>query len=112
MSSPGHRIFQNETPPPQPMSVNMALELMEKDYNQRVYGFLDQVNVPLNQNQVNALGDWTYLHGGGTFTKFILPRLNLSDYGAVANLMAAGIGQELRGNVVRNIYDAQMFQAK
>jgi GH24 family phage-related lysozyme (muramidase) len=108
----GHRVLPGEIPPPQPMSVNAAIEQVRTDYRQRVEPFLNQVNVPLNQAQVNALGDWTYNHGGGTFTQYILWALNEGYYGAVANMMARGIGRELPGDVVRNIYDAQMFLSK
>jgi GH24 family phage-related lysozyme (muramidase) len=93
--------------------VNQALELIEQDIAKRVNWALDKIQVPLSQNQVNALGDFIFNAGGGTFERTILPYLNAGYYDVVPDIIGRVANpSNLPGITARRVYEAQMFQAQ
>jgi GH24 family phage-related lysozyme (muramidase) len=69
--------------------------------------------VPLSQNQVNALGDFIFNAGGGTFERTVLPYLNAGHYDVVPDILGrVGNPRNLPGITARRVYEAQMFMAE
>ena len=108
----GHRVFPGENIK-EPWSEADSLRQLDVDLQNRVNRYLDQIKVPLWQNQVNALGSFIYNAGGGAFTRNVLPELNAGNYGAVPDIIgrfvrdARGVIQP--GLVRRRALEGEMF---
>jgi lysozyme len=72
------------------------------------------VNVPLNQNQFDALVSFVFNLGEGNFaSSTLLKKLNAGDYGAVRNQLARWVydnGKLLAGLVKRREGEANLFE--
>ena len=113
----GHRIFPGENISG-PLTQQQAEELFEKDIETRVMPYLRRVEVPLNQNQVNAVASFIFNTGGPRFLKSTLfKKLNQGDYAAVGVELqkyykSTAMGQGLKGLpglTPRRLDEAQLF---
>ena len=74
-----------------------AQELFAKDVERIVSPVLDRINVPLTQNQVDAIGSFVFNVGPGNFTRSILPNLNLGNHrGVLASMFKFITGRNQR----------------
>jgi lysozyme len=106
----GHtaNVFENETITPQEADEFLAIDLHNAER-----AILNNVKVPLNQNQFDALSSFIFNIGGGAFSKStLLKLLNQGDYlGAASQFLAwdmAG-GQEQKGLKNRRYAERDLF---
>ena len=74
-----------------------AESLFAKDVERIVSPVLDRIQVPLTQNQIDAIGSFVYNVGPGNFLRSILPKLNLGNHdGVVASMFKYITGRNQR----------------
>jgi len=74
-----------------------AEALFAKDVERIVSPVLDRIQVPLTQNQIDAIGSFVYNVGPGNFQRSILPKLNLGNHdGVVASMIKYITGRNQR----------------
>lgn len=98
-----------------PVSQNEAEIMMREDLEGFHYDLVRLVNVPLSQNEYDALMSFIYNIGAKQFASSTLRRrLNEGDYQAAAEQFSRWIysgGQQLRGLVIRRNEEMQRFLA-
>jgi len=62
--------------------------LFREDVREIVNPELEKVRVPLNQNQVDALGSFIYNTGPRSFERSVLPHINAGEFGQATAAMA------------------------
>lgn len=82
----GHKIVRGENFPAR-ITQGQAESLFQRDVAEKVNPSLDRVNVYLNQNQVDALGDFIYNAGSGAFASDVLPLINKGDFAGATEMM-------------------------
>jgi GH24 family phage-related lysozyme (muramidase) len=83
----GHMLRHGESFPGG-ITESRALELFADDVSAIADHALDQVTVPLTQNQTDALGSFIFNVGPGNFARSVLPALNAGDFERATNHMA------------------------
>ena len=84
----GHQLQPGESYP-DGVTQAQAEALLAQDRQKASDAIVDQVKVPLNTNQFEALLDWVFNLGAGNLQKStLLAKLNAGDYGAVGQEMA------------------------
>jgi len=92
--------------------------LFEGDVHEIVNPSLEKVKVPLNQNQVDALGSFIYNTGPRSFERSVLPHINAGDFEQATAEMAqytrgrnqrTGEKTVLRGLEKRRAREIEMF---
>lgn len=92
----GHMLHSGESFPGG-LTVEQAQELFAKDVERIVSPVLDRIKVQLTQNQVDAIGSFTFNVGPGNFTRSILPNLNLGNHrGVLASMFKFITGRNQR----------------
>lgn len=90
-----------------------AIELLAADVDRHADGVLRAVDVPLNQNQFDALVSFTFNVGVGALQRStLLRKLNAGEYTEAANQLMRWVhagGQELRGLVRRREAERKLF---
>jgi len=93
-------------------------ELFREDVQEIVNPALDKVKVPLNQNQVDALGSFIYNTGPRSFERSVLPHINAGNFEQATAEMAqytrgrnqrTGEKTVLRGLEKRRAREIEMF---
>ena len=90
-----------------------AVELLAADVDRHADGVRRAVDVPLNQNQFDALVSFTFNVGVGALQRStLLRKLNAGQYTEAANQLMRWVhagGQELRGLVRRREAERKLF---
>ena len=90
-----------------------AIDLLHRDLNDSETAVMQQITVPLNDNQFAALVSFTFNCGAGALNKSTLrKKLNAGEYSAVpAELMkwVRGGGKVLSGLVKRRTAEAELW---
>jgi len=74
-----------------------AEDLLAKDVDREVSPVLDRIKIPLTQNQVDAIGSFTFNVGPGNVTRSILPKLNVGNHqGVLASMFKYIFGKNQR----------------
>ena len=107
----GHKILRGENIR-EPLDIEGAQQLFEKDLRERVNPYLKMVKVPLSQDQINALADFIFNRGNVAFTTKILPELNAGHYDKIPDIITSEVGDNLPGNVRRRRAEADLFAGK
>lgn len=108
----GHVVRPGESFP-DPLTRQQGLDLLRADVERVVVPGLNQVNVALSQNQVDALSSFIFNVGPGAFGRSTLLReLNAGNFGAVPGQIQRFVssrGQRLPGLVRRRAAEAELF---
>jgi lysozyme len=92
----GHMLRPGESFPGG-LTVEQAQDLFARDVERIVSPVLDRIEVPLTQNQVDAIGSFVFNVGPGNFTRSILPNLNLGNHqGVLASMFRFITGRNQR----------------
>lgn len=108
----GHLVMPGESFPGG-LTREQALQLLRTDLQTRVVPYLNQVRVPLTQNQVDALASFIYNVGGGNFSRStLLQQLNAGKFQAATAEFGRWIyagGRVQPGLVTRRAAEAALF---
>jgi lysozyme len=92
----GHMLRAGESFPGG-LTATQAEELLARDVDRVVSPVLDRINIPLTQNQVDAIGSFTFNVGPGNVTRSILPNLNVGNHqGVLASMFKFIFGKNQR----------------
>jgi lysozyme len=96
-----------------PLTKQAALSLLQTDTKKAVRSVLTQTHVPLNQNQFDALVDFTFNLGGGAYQRSTLRQLlNRADYTSAANEFprwCKANGRPVAGLLRRRLVEQKIF---
>jgi lysozyme len=105
----GHMLRPGESFPGG-LTVAQSQELFAKDVERIVSPVLDRINVPLTQNQVDAIGSFVFNVGPGNFTRSILPNLNLGNHRGTGRNQRTGQRVTLRGLLKRRQEEIALYK--
>ncbi len=92
----GHMLTAGESFPGG-LTEPQAEDLLARDVDREVSPVLDRINVPLTQNQVDAIGSFVFNVGPGNFTRSVLPNLNIGNQqGVIASMFKFIFGKNQR----------------
>lgn len=113
----GHLVTEGEEFP-NTITKAQGSELFRKDVHEIVNPSLEKVQVPLNQNQIDALGSFIFNTGPRSFERSVLPHINAGNFEQATAQMAeytrgrnqrTGEKVVLRGLEKRRAREIEMF---